>query len=274
MRLWFLALLCCLLGSFARADLSVTTPLVRLLPLRAGMQHEGRITFQNTSALPLTVRVAQADFHLSVDQGAQLSAPGSTPQSNAPWVTVDNRPYTLAAGESVTVPFRVQVPADAPNGSRWSAILVEANLPTVPVNTPDGAKTNVSVQVVRTYVTSVVTVLGETGAGAVLLDFARPTLALDTRTVEGKPQPAHTLNVEFLNAGVQATTALLTAQVFSGGKPVAQAELDQMLALPGEGRVTKFSLPLLPPGDYEVVLLADAGGDDVFGARFALTVRP
>lgn len=118
-------------------------------------------------------------------------------------------------------------------------------------------------QVVR-YGVQVLTELGSAGRRSI--GFQNPALAQRAPGQFG-------LQVDLLNDGERYLRPAVYAEVYdAAGAQVGRVEGAQGRLYPGTSARQQFTLPTLPAGDYQVVVVADGGEGSVFGVRYALNV--
>ena len=80
----------------------------------------------NPNERPQTARVYQTDYHFAADGTSSFEDPGTTPRSNAQWITPQSTRIVVPARSQLAVPYSVVVPSiDSLRGTYWSAIMVE-----------------------------------------------------------------------------------------------------------------------------------------------------
>jgi len=242
----------------------LASPLRQVVTVALGGSYEGEIVMVNGSDQATTVQVFQVDF-LPSEAGVGYPEPGSLPRSNARWLEVGSGDVQIPAGEQVVVPYSIKVPNN-PNlaGSYWSMILLTPSDAESVQETQEG-RVQTSVRTQFRYGVSVVTNLGDSGESQMSFDnpkFERP-----------QGGAAAHLQISLKNTGEQLLNPNLSLELYDkSGAQVDRLEAQAERIFPGTSVRQDFELGSLSPGEYTAVVIADAGGEDVFGTRYTLNV--
>jgi hypothetical protein len=162
--LMFLA--CGLVGihTCATASVQVIGSLVRNRSVRPGDTFEGMVLLRNMGNEPAEVRMSQTDYLFYADGRDLYGEPGTTPRSNARWISVAPSQVTIPPHETAGVSYRVSVPTqDNLAGTYWSMLMIEpAATPLAPVTNQEVV---VRVQTVVRFGVQIVTEVGDGGNG-------------------------------------------------------------------------------------------------------------
>lgn len=235
--------------------------------LTAGGRASGNIVILNSDAEPVTVRVYQTDYMFYADGRNEFGRPGSTPRSNASWITYSPNQITVPAGGSASVSYQITVPNDQSlRGTYWSIIMIEP-IPKAALEppSPEKGKIALGVQAVFRHTVQVITNIGDTGKRA--LEFADEKL----EAKDGKIS----LGVNVKNTGerglVPAVYVDLTDQ---SGHSLGRFEGGELRIYPGCSVRYIVDFGALKPGKYNALFVADSGeGEKVFGIRYTLEVK-
>ena len=250
----------------AQAQIAVLSSAVAEREARPGETYEGQLLLRNTSSEPQEAKLYQTDFFFAADGRAKYSTPGETPRSNAKWVTLAQTTVTIPPGVTIPVAYTVGVPAGGPalKGSYWSMVMVEP-IPRDAAESVRGgapARGKVGLDTRVRYGIQVATHLGASGASRVAFD--------SVRTVS-HPTGQRDFRFDFVNTGERALRLSFTLELYSSaGALVAKREQQRGLLYPGTSARQLFELGVLPPGVYKAVIVADGGGDEVFGGQYTL----
>ena len=105
------------------------TPMSHSFSLSAGEQASGTITIinQSDSAKPFSFKVSVAPYGVKGNNyDADLVTETDLTQL-AKWITIENPSGTIDPGKSEEVKFTINVPADAPGGGQYAAIVVSSD---------------------------------------------------------------------------------------------------------------------------------------------------
>lgn len=242
----------------------LASPLRQVVTVAPGGSYKGEIVLVNGSTQAMTVQVSQVDF-LPTEEGVGYPELGSLPRSNAGWLEVNPGGVQIPAGGQVVVPYSIKTPNDPSlAGSYWSMILLTpSDAESVQKTQEGGIQTSVRTQF--RYGVSVVTNLGKSGESG--LSFENPKFE--------RPQGganAH-LQISLKNTGDRLLNPEVQLELFNaGGAQVDRLEAQADRIFPGGSMRQDFELGKLAPGEYTAVVIADAGGEDVFGTRYTLNV--
>lgn len=241
------------LSAPAHAQVAVTTSTLQEREVLPGESYTGMVRVRNGGTATARARVYPSDYQPTID-GARWDAPGSHPRSNAGWITLSHAVLTLAPGEEAVVQYEVRVPQGA-EGTFWSVVMVEGE-----TEAPAPGR-GVTVTPVVRFAVQLATHVGS--AAAPELAFGQPSLA---------PAPTgHRLALEVTNAGSRAGRVELRLELFHpDGTPAGTYEATRGLLYPGTALEQVFELGRLAPGPYRALVIADTGGDEVFGAEYTL----
>jgi hypothetical protein len=248
------------------AIVSISGSLTREHDVAPGKSYDGTIDVTNPDNAPQEIKVYQTDYFFSADGTVDYGEPGKLPRSNARWITVTPLQAKIPAGESVTIRYTIQVPSDRTlHGTYWSIIMVEPILPGSPESSSfDPKKVTVGVREVLRYGLQVVTSFGSTGTG--LLEFSHISLKADN----GK----RLLIVDLKNSGERWLRASLWAELYdSKGSYVGRFDGGKHRLFPGTTARFTAELQGVTGSTYKALIVADCGGDDVFGANVSLVLQ-
>jgi hypothetical protein len=245
-------------------SVQLASPLRQVVTVAPGGNYKGEIVLVNGGNQTATVQVSQVDF-LPTEEGASYPDPGSLPRSNADWLEVGRSDVQIPAGAEVTVPYSIKMPNDPSlAGSYWSMILLTPSDAASVQETQEG-EVQTTVRTQFRYGVSVVTNLGDSGESG--LSFENPEFV---RPEDGAA--AH-LQVSLKNTGERLLNPKVQLELFdAGGTQVDRFEDQAERIFPGTSVRQDFELGSLPPGEYTAVVIADAGGEAVFGTRYTLNV--
>ena len=88
-----------------------------------------------------------------------------------------------------------------------------------------------------------------------------------TQATQGAGKRA--LRFDFVNTGERANRYVMSLELNNeAGELVRKASQTRGLLYPGSGARQQFDLGVVPRGAYTAVLVADGGGDQIFGGQF------
>lgn len=249
----------------AEAGVSVVGGLTRETIVQPGKTYQGTILLKNGSASPEIVKAYQTDYLFSSDGKTIYGPPGKDDRSNARWITFAPSRVEVLPGDSAALHYTISVPADKETlGTYWSMLMVEI----IPKDSPEAAATGkarpaVGVQQVIRYGIQMVTNIGATGTSEVKFDAK---LVRDS----GK----RLLQVDVENTGQRWLRPFVWAELYDeNGRSMGRFEGNRIRVYPGTSARSTIDLNDLPDGTYKALVVADAGGTDVFGTTYTLKLE-
>lgn len=257
------ATLSLLVTSLAQGGIYVTGGLTHQSVGLPGQRHKGTVVIRNSSDLPREAKIYQTDYSFTYEGVSKYGAPGELVRSNADWVSFSPRRMIVPADDTVTVNYTVRIPAD-PNlvGTYWSMFMVEEIPDTSPESTiiTEG-EVKIGITQVMRYAIQVITHIGDTGERR--LNF------METKLL--KEESSRTLEVDIENVGERWLRPFLWAELYDGeGRYVGKFEAGRRRIYPDTSVRYKVDLSEVPVGSYKALVVADCGGDFIFGANYNL----
>jgi hypothetical protein len=259
-----LFLLC--LFQTAGAQISVLGDLSQEHAASAGGTYEGEIIVQNKGEKIQEVKIYQTDYLFFCNGENSYGEPGKAARSNALWINPHPKRFMVAPKQQETVRYTVNVPdRNGMTGTYWSMIMVE---PITPDSPESGMKKkrepSIGVRQVFRYGIQIATHIQDTGVR--MLKF------LDVRllTEEGKK----ILRVDVENVGERYLRPLLSVELYTKkGVCVGRFDGGQLRTYPGTSVRFKVDLGSPAPETYKALVVADCGGDDIFGSTYNIIIN-
>lgn len=247
--------------SAARAQIAVVGSTVEERTATAGESYVGTIVVRNPTQQDQPVRIYQTDYLFFADGTSHFNDPGTSPRSNAPWITPTVRSLLVPPQSEMTVTYTVKVPAaDSLSGTYWSVIMVEG-APNE-AGRSSGGRPQVGVGSVMRYAVQVATHLQASGSRKV--SFANSKFLAN-------PDSTQSFELDVLNAGERAYRPALWIEVYDAeGQLKASGRQERGLLYPGTSLKQVFALGRLPAGTYRAVVFADSGEDAVFASQYTI----
>ncbi|MFH1313920.1 MAG: hypothetical protein ABIJ00_11945 [Candidatus Eisenbacteria bacterium] len=248
------------------AGLSVNESLTHEYSVSPGTSYTGSITLKNTGDRPEMARVYQTDYMFYSDGTHVYGEPGGDPRSNADWVAFGPREVSTLPGAKGIIGYTIEVPPDSTlSGTYWSLLMIE-EVPDAS-GAADGPQTqdvSMGITQVFRYGVQIVTHVGESGERN--LEF------LDTRLLSDGD--IRTLRIDLENKGQRWLRPVLWTEVYNmEGQHVGRFEGGTLRIYPGTSVRYEVDLSELAKAHYNAVVVADCGGDNVFGAKYTLRVE-
>ncbi len=256
-------------ATISTAQIAVIGSLAHDNDAAPGARYSGTVELHNNGTESRQAKIFQTDYSFNYEGANSFDAPGSVDRSNANWVTFNPSFVTIPPGESVPVAYEVVVPSDtvgAMAGSYWSVLMIED----VPADSPESTiKTNreeiqVGIREVFRYAVQIATHIRT--HEEFNIEFIGVGLVNET------DQP-RSLRVAVANAGNAFVRPDVWIEVFDGaGKKRAKIDGKAARLYPETSVSHLFDLSGFEAGEYEVLVVVDAGDDNVFGAQYSVAL--
>lgn len=246
-------------------QVEVTSDLRQEQAARAGERYENAIVLHNPTARAQDVTLRQTDYSFAADGSIDFGDAGRLPRSNARWISLFRTTVRIAPGQSVRIPYTVEVPPvpSRGDGTYWSVVMVEG-VPqdAKPARAPAGAaRPSLGI---RTVVRHGIQLVTHVGGGTV--DAAFPA----ARIVRRAGEPA-TFELDIANTGARSYRLALKVEIFdAAGHQLRDITATSDYLYPGTSNRQRVLLGELPSGVYKALVVADAGADQIFGAQYEL----
>ena len=255
-------------ASAAVGQISVVGQLVDDRFIAPGARYDGSVMIRNDTDAPQEVKVYQTDYTFRFDGMTVYGEPGESVRSNARWISFTPSRLQLDPRATGVVHYAVAVPESTAlggvAGSYWSMLMIEGVAPGSPESSaprPADRNTMGISQLVR-YGLQIASHI--TGTGKKEVRF------LDVR-IQTEPGGSRLLIVDVENVGEVWFRSGFSAEIFdSSGNSKGTFQGSAFRMYPGTSVRQQINLGGLSRGKYTVVLLLDAGGEDVFGAEYSL----
>lgn len=247
----------------AFAQISVVGELARDIDTVAGNVVRGEIEVHNGSDIPQEAKVYKSDYMFFHDGTNRFNAPGTEKRSNADWVDFNPERFIVPPGQSVMVNYVVSIPDTTLSGSYWSMIMVEG----IPQQSPE----------------SVLDESGEPQVGLIQIFRYGVQIATHIRneeeyaiafadvSVSDSAEGEKALKVSVDNTGNMFVKPDVWIELFDqDGQKLARRESKPARVYPGTSVSYWFDIKDLQPGQYEALIVVDAGGENVFGAQYTV----
>lgn len=232
----------------------------------AGETYRGTIFIRNTGSEPVEAKAYQTDYLFFFDGRSIYGEPGKDPRSNADWITFSPKQLTVPPRGKSEINYTVRVPDDeALSGTYWSMFMVEGIAKDSPeADTSKKDEISYGIRQVMRFGIQIVTHIGHTGV--------RNLRFLKTQLL--KEEEGRILQVDLENIGERWLRPFLWVELYDEkGGNIGRFEGRKRRIYPGTSVRYRVDLSQAPEGKYKALVVADGGGDDVFGATYTLVVR-
>ena len=228
-----------------------------------GTTYRGVILISNTADEPQEVKVYQTDYQFFFDGRRIYGEPGKDPRSNANWITFSPKRLVIPPKGTSEVNYTVKESDDETLvGTYWSMLMVEGiSKDSSEAVKPEKDKIKLGIRTVFRYGIQIVTHIGDTGA--------RKLKFLKTRLLKDEERRILQLDIE--NIGERWLKPFLWTELYDEeGRYMGRFEGGRLRIYPGTSVRFRIDLSEASEDTYKVLVVADSGGDDVFGIIYTL----
>jgi hypothetical protein len=247
----------------AESSVAIVGGLTHVRVVTAGETYSGVILLRNIGEEPEEVKVYQVDYLFFCDGRNIYGEPGKGPRSNAGWITVSPKSTIIPAKETATIHYTINVPDNETlTGTYWSMFMVEGIPKDSPeASQPEKTESSFGIKQVFRYGVQMVTQIGETGS--------RKLKYLKTKLL--REDEKKILQVDIENSGERWLRPLLWAELYDEkGSYIGRFEAGRLRIYPETSVRFRVDLSQVPKGHYKALVVADCGGNAVFGATYTL----
>lgn len=228
--------------------------------VKNGDQIEGQISIKNVGNKVARVLLYKTNLFQKCNGITIFTNDSSHARSSQSWVEIGNSEIFIEPQSEATVIYKLKVPeAGDKTGSFWSVIMVEE------ADQLDSAQKSKGIQV-STIVRYGIQIISSFASGATRdLEFQKIT----QDTSDGMK----TLKIDVYNSGNTMVRPSMVLELYDGnGEQKAREELLSQKVYPGSCKTFTIPMEKVPPGEYNGILVADCGEEDVFGMNLNLQV--
>ena len=251
-----------LIPSFVLAGMNIVGGLTREKVVAPGEIFEEKISIQNTGNYMQDIKIYQTDYRFYCNGKNLYGDPGSDPRSNAQWITLNETRVSIEPKKGTEVYYQVKVPqVDSLEGTYWSMIMVEGLLQ---LNPESFKNANVGINTVMRYGIQVVTHIGNSGN--------RELKFIGAELLDNESKKYFQIDIE--NTGQRWLRPNIWIEVYNqDGNQIGKFNGVPLRTYPGTSVRQKIDLGEIPEGLYKVLVVADCGGDDLFGMHCKLNIN-
>jgi len=240
------------------ASISIVGSLTREYTVSPGERIRGTITIHNTGEKMAKAKIYLRDYMFFCDGHSEFGEPGEEKRSNAQWVRFNPTYLTVPPQEKMKINYIISIPRKQTlHGTYWSVLMIEE----MPTTSPGIEKRGVAINSVMRYAVQVITHLGKTGK--------RNLKFIGSRMV--KEEDKLFLEVDLENTGQRLLRPLLWVELYNPlGKKIGRFEGRKMRTYPETSIRQQVDLSDISQGKYKALVVADCGGEDVYGITYTL----
>jgi hypothetical protein len=227
--------------------------------------YSGVIFVKNLEQKPTEVRVYQNDYLSFFDGRSIYGKPGEDKRSNAKWIEFKPDRVVIQPGVTAEVNYTVKVPKnESLRGDYWSIIMIEDG--GEPTSFSDLKKNQVGIKQVVRYAVQIITKI-DSKLSKVEFKF----LKVGTQLL--KEEKKFVLFTDMENNGEELLIPNVYAELYdNSGRFLGKFDSGPARIYPGCSARKVMDLTGVPDGEYKAVVIADAGGDNIFGANIKVTI--
>jgi hypothetical protein len=245
-----------------QAGIAIVGGLTNEMSALPGQTVQGVIFVRNDGEENEDIRVYQRDYLFFSDGTNKYGEPGEVKRSNAKWINFSPRQITIPPREKAEIHYTVTVPLqDGLIGSYWTMLMVE------PVPDPLKARESqegINIKVLMRYGIQVITHIGDTG------DRRLKFLNTKIRKDEGRK----ILQIDIENVGERMLRPFVWVELYDeSGRHTETYEGLKRRTYPGTSIRQEIDISEVKSGTYKALVVADCGGDDIFGINYTLQIE-
>lgn len=249
--------------SFLHAGIVILNGLTHSYKIENGKVYKGKVSIENTSNNPQSVKLFLQDFGYHADGTINYTAVRTNKRTNGEWIKLNTNLVSLKGKEKTEVFYEITVPNQvADPGSYWSVIIVE---PVEDIK-PSDSKTGVSITSVIRYAIQVIT------------DFetekAKPDLKFESVKVE-KQEGKQTAMIAIANNGNLYCKPTATIEIYNRktGEKVGSYSSLTMGLLPDNSKTFYIDISKIPQDKYRATIIATDEEENAFALNVELEVK-
>ena len=260
----FFTLLFFMVCATLSAQIAITNEMSHYDVSFPGQTVYGSIKIQNIGTKNERVSLYQKDYLYHADGSNIFGNPGLDARSNAKWVALSQNEVLIAPDKEVEIPYSIKIPSDATlKGAYWSLVMVQSVTNSV-LNPDKPPENSLGVQTGTRFGVQIITAIGDTGEGKIT--FSNPKIIHDDDT--------YGLQVDLENSGDRFLKAGIYVDLYSAnGDYQGRFVGEKRSLLPGTSVRSSIMFPKKEAGRYKAQVVADCGGNDLFGVMYSLTFK-
>lgn len=246
-----------------KANIVILNGLSHNYKVENGKVYKGKISIENTSNEPQSIKLFLQDFGYQSDGTIQYTVPDTNPKSNAEWIKMNTNLINLKPKQKTEVLYEITVPKQISQaGSYWSVIIVE------PVDNikPSNEKEGVNITSIVRYAIQIITDLDS--------EKAKPDLKFEGVKIE-KEDKLQILKIAVANEGNLYCKLSVTIEIYNkkNGEKVGTFTSLPMGLLPQNSKSFHIDISKMPPEKYNAVLIATDSDENAFALNVELEIK-
>ncbi len=260
-----------LLTCFQLYGLNIEDGMTKIFIVSPGSKISDVLRITNEKEVPEEIKLYQTDYLFNHEGGKQYPESGTLPRSNAKFITFNPHRTIIPPETTVEIDYTIIFPdslEDVPlTGSFWSMIMVEGisqgSIESESFD-PTSEEPRMKMGISFRYAIQMITHIEDSGIRK--LDF------IETKIVN--EEDGKSLQIDIENTGERYLNPSLSLEIYdSNGMYIKKLTSNSSRIYPQTSKRFKIKLEGIKSGKYQVLIVADAGGDDIFGINYTLDIR-
>ena len=253
----------------AHAGLRVKEGLTREFTVSTSDTIDKKISIENTGNEPQDVKVYLRDYFYNREGITKYREPGTTYRSNADWIQLNpEKAVTVPPQSETNINYTINVPDDdGLYGTYWSMIMVEPEEAIELLEDPEGGiEVQTGIRQISRYGVQIRTNIGDTGTEKLSV--------MDTRVIQTSEEGKTYLELDLENKGERWFRIELRSEFYDKeGYLKTKVEGPSASLYPGTSVRRRMEITDIDPGDYQVLVIFEGREDQVWGARYNLSIE-
>lgn len=265
-KLFFLIIFMVLSSILSFGAISIEGSLTHELNSSPGDMHEGKILINNNGNEPEEVKIYITDFRTEAGGKKYYLDPDTTARSNASWVSVNPKRFFIPAGQTYTLYFSIDVPADSTlSGSYWSMMMIES----IPKESPESSfydpeEITLGVKTVLRYGIRIISNIDK--SVSIKPEIQNAGLSNEEDIIE--------MYLDIKNAGNRFFRLDFWMELYdTSGNFIGKYQGDKLSVFPDSSIRFSVDLSNVPKDEYMALVVMDCGDDNVFGVNYTIDLK-
>ncbi|MFY1048390.1 WxL protein host-binding domain-containing protein [Chryseobacterium sp. GP-SGM7] len=246
-----------------KANIVILNGLSHSYKVENGKVYKGKISIENISSQPQSVKLFLQDFTYQSDRSIHYTTTNTNVKTNSNWIKLNTNLISLKAKEKTEVFYEITIPAKTEDaGSYWSVVIVE------PVENikPNNEKQGISITSVVRYAIQIIT--------DVDAERAKPDLKFEEVKIE-KEATKQILKIAISNKGNLYCKPTATIEIYNkkNGQKLGTFSSLAMGLLPQTSKSFHIDISKMPPDHYNAVLIATDEEENAFAMNVELEIK-
>lgn len=231
--------------------------------LQKGETATGLIVVKNTGLTQEAISTYQRDYYYNYKGEASYIPKGDFSRSNIDWLIINPVNFVIEPGEEVEITYEIRTPnLDTLKGTYWSVLMIE------PSEDIDTSRTRLQLRI-RSITRYAIQIMTHVNSDSIL-----PVSKLEFLNIEiQKDDTISYLIVDLENTGEILMRTVMAVEIFSNsGESIGTFQSRKLSTYPTTSKRYVIELPALKTGNYQSLLVADSGKDEILGVPVTIEI--